>query len=59
VSFTRPWHLATTATGLGDPRHASAEKGRRLMDAITQRLAQFLVELATTPWDERFPYTKI
>jgi creatinine amidohydrolase len=56
VSMTRPWHLATTNTGLGDPRAATAEKGRRLVDAITQRLAGFLVDLAKLPFDEKFPY---
>jgi creatinine amidohydrolase len=56
VSITRPWHLATTNTGHGDPRGASADKGRRLLDALTDRLARFLQELAAAPMDERFPY---
>jgi creatinine amidohydrolase len=56
VSITRPWHLVSTQTGLGDPRAASAAKGRRLLDALTERLASFLVELARTPLDESFPY---
>lgn len=56
VSITRPWHLATTNTGAGDPSAASAEKGRRLMDAVVGRLAKFLVELAAAPMNESFPY---
>jgi creatinine amidohydrolase len=56
VSITRPWHLLTTSTGLGDPAGATAEKGRRLMDALVERLAGFLVELAASPMDETFPY---
>jgi creatinine amidohydrolase len=56
VSITRPWHLATTNTGLGNPAGASADKGRRLMDALVDRLAAFLVELAAAPLDEKFPY---
>src|SRR5260370_22504987 len=56
ISLTRPWHLVTTNTGLGDPRAASAEKGRQLMDILVERLGDFLVELAATPMDERFPY---
>jgi creatinine amidohydrolase len=56
VSITRPWHLATTNTGLGDPAGASAEKGRRLMDALTERLSKFLVELSRAPMDDTFPY---
>jgi creatinine amidohydrolase len=56
VSITRPWHLATTNTGLGNPAAASAEKGRRLLDVLVERLGQFLVELAAAPMDENFPY---
>jgi creatinine amidohydrolase len=56
VSITRPWHLVSANTGLGDPRAATAEKGRRLMDTVVERLAAFLVELATAPMDENFPY---
>jgi creatinine amidohydrolase len=56
VSITRPWHLATTNTGLGNPAAASAEKGRALLAALTERLGRFLVELAAAPLDEKFPY---
>ena len=56
VSITRPWHLATTNTGLGDPKAATADKGFRLMEALVERLAGFLVELANTKMDDSFPY---
>ncbi len=56
ISITRPWHLATEDTGLGDPSAASAEKGRLLMEVLVERLGRFLVELANSPMDERFPY---
>jgi creatinine amidohydrolase len=56
VSITRPWHLATTNTGLGDPSAATAEKGRRLMTAVVERLSRFLIDLAAAPLDESFPY---
>ena len=56
VSITRPWHLATTNTGLGDPSAATADKGRRLMEILVERLSGFLVQLAKEPMDERFPY---
>jgi creatinine amidohydrolase len=56
VSITRPWHLATTNTGLGDPAAASAEKGRALMNIVVDRLSAFLVQLAAEPMDETFPY---
>ncbi len=56
VSITRPWHLLTTNAGAGNPHAATAEKGRRLMDLLVERLARFLVELSTAEIDERFPY---
>ncbi len=56
ISITRPWHLVSVNTGLGDPRPATAEKGRRLMDVLVERLGDFLIELAVAPMDEAFPY---
>lgn len=56
VSITRPWHLATKNTGLGDPSAASADKGRRLMNVVVERLSGFFVELSNAKMDERFPY---
>ena len=56
VSITRPWHLLTTNAGAGNPHAASAEKGRRLMEILVDRLAGFLVELSEAELDERFPY---
>lgn len=56
VSITRPWHLLTTNTGAGNPHAATAEKGRRMMELLVERLAQFLVELSAAKVDERFPY---
>lgn len=56
VSITRPWHLVSKNTGLGDPSAASADKGRTLMDLLVERLSEFLVQLAAAPMDEAFPY---
>lgn len=42
----REWSKATDDTGVGNPAHASAEKGRRYLDACCQQIAAFLVELA-------------
>lgn len=56
VSLTRPWHLLTKNSGSGNPHKASAEKGRELMEVIVTRLSDFLVELAASPIDERFPF---
>jgi creatinine amidohydrolase len=56
ISITRPWHLVSANTGLGDPKAASPEKGQRLMDVLVERLGDFLIELAAAPMDETFPY---
>jgi creatinine amidohydrolase len=56
VSITRPWHLLTTNSGSGNPHPATAAKGKRFVERIVEHLAQFLVELAHSPLDERFPY---
>ncbi|QDV38469.1 creatininase family protein [Tautonia plasticadhaerens] len=56
VGITRPWHLLTTNSGAGDPRPASAEKGRAVTELVVDRLASFLVELSECPIDDRFPY---
>lgn len=56
VSITRPWHLVSRNTGLGNPAGASAEKGHKLMDVLVDRLSAFLVELAAAEMDEAFPY---
>jgi creatinine amidohydrolase len=56
VSITRPWHLLTTNTGVGNPHAATAVKGRQLMDVIVPRLSTFLTELSAAELDDRFPY---
>jgi creatinine amidohydrolase len=56
ISITRPWHLVSANTGLGNPKAATAEKGRRFMDALAERLTDFLVQLAASPMDATFPY---
>jgi len=56
VQITRPWHLFTKDSNAGDARLATAEKGERYVRVSVERIAQFLVELSATPYDERFPY---
>ena len=57
ISITRPWHLVSKNTGLGDPAAASADKGRQLMDILVERLGTFLADLAKAEVNERFPYS--
>lgn len=56
VKVTRPWHLLTTNSGAGDPRQATAEKGERFLKMLVERLSAFLVELAGSELNDRFPF---
>jgi creatinine amidohydrolase len=44
----RKWMQVTKDTGVGDPRKASAEKGERFFKAVTQKVADFFVDVANT-----------
>ncbi len=44
----RQWSAVTADTGVGDPSRATAEKGRRFVEAAAATLGTFLVELAGT-----------
>ncbi|MBI2506380.1 MAG: creatininase family protein, partial [Candidatus Latescibacteria bacterium] len=42
----RDWLQATADTGVGNPAAATAEKGRRCLEALGRKLGAFLTELA-------------
>ena len=42
----RQWTAVSAYTGTGDPRRATREKGSRYVEALTARVADYLVELA-------------
>lgn len=44
----RRWTSITKDTGVGDPSQASAEKGKRFFEAATQKVSEFLIEVAKT-----------
>jgi creatinine amidohydrolase len=50
----RPWSRISPDTGTGDPRAATAEKGRAYFERLSQRFAQYLVELAKTSRDDLY-----
>lgn len=50
----REWRRATIDTGSGNPKAASAEKGGRYFEAVTQKIGQFLVEMAQTPANQLY-----
>lgn len=43
----RHWDKATVDTGVGDPRKASAEKGKRYVQQVVAKVAKLLEEVAT------------
>ncbi len=50
----RRWTQITEDTGVGNPRAASAAKGKAYLDAVTSVLANFLVELAAADPDDLY-----
>jgi creatinine amidohydrolase len=42
----RQWHEVTDDTGVGNPAAATADKGRKYVEAVTEKIGSFLVELA-------------
>lgn len=42
----RDWKQITADTGVGDPKKASAEKGRDYLEIVEQQLSQYFIELA-------------
>ena len=56
VSTSRRFGRLNRECGVGDPRKASAEKGRAYLDLVCSRLSRFLVELARAPLTGEFPH---
>ncbi len=47
----RPWTRVSSDTGTGDPALATPERGARFFEAVAEKIAGFLVELAATDID--------
>ena len=45
----RDWSRVSKDTGVGDPRKATAEKGRRYMEAVIPKIVDFVVDFAAKP----------
>lgn len=56
VAISRPWHLLTESTGVGNPLAASAEKGEKYLEVVVGRLGRFVYELSEAEVDEKFPF---
>ena len=50
----REWSKATEDTGVGNPAKATAEKGKAFLEALTQKIGSFLVELAESDIEDLY-----
>jgi len=50
----RQWTQVTSDTGVGDPSHSTAEKGARYFKVVTEKVADFFVELAAAEPDDMY-----
>lgn len=55
VRTSRDFSRVNDHCAVGDPSAATAEKGRKYLAVVCERVAQFLVELALSPIDKAFP----
>lgn len=56
VRTSRDFGRLNDFCAVGDPSRASAEKGRRYLGLVCERVSRFLAELARAPVDEHFPH---
>jgi len=56
VKTSRLFARVNDHCGVGDPRQATAEKGREYLDVTCRRITDFLVELAQAEVGESFPH---
>jgi creatinine amidohydrolase len=50
----REWLKVTDDTGDGNPAAATAEKGKAYLDAVAERIARFLIDLAAADLDDMY-----
>lgn len=56
IWITRPWHLLTKNSGYGNPKKATFQKGKEIVEKATDRIAEIILEISDAKIDERFPY---
>mgnify|MGYP000008808888 FL=1 len=50
----RRWDKVSTDTGIGNPRKATAQKGERFLNAVTDKIADYFLELAKCDPDDLY-----
>jgi creatinine amidohydrolase len=56
ATYVKWWNHFTDTGGVGDPTLATAEKGRRYLEASAETLGAFLLEFSQAEVGERFPF---
>lgn len=56
VRTSRDFSKLNNHCAAGDPSRATAEKGRRYLELVCDRIAAFLIDLARSPIDGNFPF---
>ena len=44
----REWTKVTQDTGIGNPKYATSVKGKKFVNSVSEKIAQFLIELSET-----------
>ena len=50
----RQWNKISEDTGVGNPKNASAEKGKKYLDDLTTKIGEFFVEMAECDLDDLY-----
>jgi len=50
----RRWRQVSDDTGVGNPAGATAEKGRRYLEAVSEKIGGFLVDLAKADTEKMY-----
>ena len=50
----RNWNKVSIDTGIGNPKKATVEKGKKFVDDVTTKLAEFMVEISKTKIDDLY-----
>jgi creatinine amidohydrolase len=50
----REWSSVTEDTGVGDPRKATAEKGKAFFEDVTPKVSQLMVDLANADLNDLY-----
>jgi creatinine amidohydrolase len=50
----RQWNKVSEDTGIGNPKKASAEKGKKFVELVSSMIGKFLVELAESDLEDLY-----